>query len=491
MEYGLDSSPEIIQPESMEAVLSEPVEPDLSEPVVDDSPEQEKPDLPEPVEPDLPAQAEPGLSEPDEPDLAEPVEPSSPKIDSTEMSPDYRPDDWPSPNHNLEDEPTPESKGDKPPSSLIMPPGDGPADDTQSPRVPPDNLIGVGAPTDVPLPQADEVSTAEANSHTEDKQSQSASDDIPISQSDKVVSADDGKDRIPEESLAGKEGLTETTAQLSNIKADSSTLVDPQSENLVVASDTTPEKLTELTEQEADQQNDLKSIDAIDINQLKQDALQATYERVPEPKDYESKDSRKHYYDSLCGTLGEELAVRGIGGANLDSMVKKNFEVFDVTTPDEIASVKSHVVGNIDNAIGNYAKDLRCAMGISEEAKYEVPVNSLLEAKNNPEQWEVLKASLPEGIQEASTPEEMRFAIQEASTLRIPVDHVEQVREYLDKVVPKNPELYGIPADLSEEEFKVHMDALKDRVRPIAEGITSHDMRVANRELFQQRFGKR
>src|SRR3989337_1526910 len=105
----------------------------------------------------------------------------------------------------------------------------------------------------------------------------------------------------------------------------------------------------------------------LDSESLKKDAAEATYERVPEPKDFESEGSRKHYYEDLSGTMGEELTIRNIGGASLDSMVKENCAVLDATTPSEMASVKSRIVGKVSSAISNYARDLRDSLGFVEQ----------------------------------------------------------------------------------------------------------------------------
>lgn len=529
-----ESSPEIGSPEPAEPNLPEPVEPDLPEPV--------EPDLPEPVEPDL--------LEPVEPDLPELVEPSA---SAMETSPESNPEIWPSPSSSPEVGPTPEPKGDNPPSPSTMPPGGWPADDTPPPPAPTDNLTEVETPTDMPLSQADVASTAESDSHEEmivpdvedqtlidelqnaraeqeaqiridaqaltdrpppaymdvntinasldESQPQAASDtEASPTQIDDLPSVEEGVENLPEDLAAEKEGLTEAGDILSSDKVDHSTQFSGQNENRDVTSDeiTTenPQDVgsavaVDLRNQGTGKQGVSADASEIGADQLKQDAREATYERVPESKDYESKDARQHYYNDLCGTLGEELAVRSTGGASLDTMLKNNSEIFDVTNPNEYVSVKSHIVGDVDTAVGNYARDLRETLGLTHEEKFDKAVNSLLEAKNEPEQWEVLQESLPPGLRDASTPEEIRSAIQEVATLRVPIDHVEKVHEYLDRVVPKNPELYGIPADLPDEEFQLHLDTLKDRVRPIAEDVTSHDMRVSSRDLFQQRFGKR
>jgi hypothetical protein len=43
--------------------------------------------------------------------------------------------------------------------------------------------------------------------------------------------------------------------------------------------------------------------------------------------------------------------------------------------------------------------------------------------------------------------------------------------------------LYGIPEGLPPDEFQAQLQALQDRVRPIAEGISAHDMRVGAKSV--------
>ena len=124
-------------------------------------------------------------------------------------------------------------------------------------------------------------------------------------------------------------------------------------------------------------------------------------------------------------------------------------------------------------------------MGLVDEETFDKAVNATWEAHTDPEKWGYLQSHLPEAVCNAATVEELRAAMQDASTLRIPADHVEKVQEYLDRVVAKNPELYGIDPDSGEQEFQAKLDALKARVMPIAENVTAHDMRVAARDVFQ------
>jgi hypothetical protein len=226
-----------------------------------------------------------------------------------------------------------------------------------------------------------------------------------------------------------------------------------------------------------------------DIDSLKKDARESAIENVITLKDTESKSARGALYSDACGTLGEQIAMRANGLASLDDSVKHNFETFDLCGEKELASVKSHIVGNEDNAIGEYAQDLRTAMGLRETGKFDTAATRLLDSRNEPDQWEYLKQNLPEAVRNASSLEEIQEAMNKTATLRVPADHVKKVHDYLDEVVPANPELYGIDVPKDDPGFKARLQELKDRVRPIAEGVTAHDMRVEARSVFRGKLG--
>ncbi len=163
--------------------------------------------------------------------------------------------------------------------------------------------------------------------------------------------------------------------------------------------------------------------------------------------------------------------------------------MFDAVNHEEIASVKTHIIGQEENAIANYAKDLRATLGLveDEQEKLDKAANSLWEARSDADKWKFLSANMPEAIRNASSQEELKEALKETASLRIPADHVEKVREYLDRVAQKEPELYGLPNDSSSEEFASALDDLKARVLPINEGLTAHEMRLAAKEIYQRK----
>jgi hypothetical protein len=224
---------------------------------------------------------------------------------------------------------------------------------------------------------------------------------------------------------------------------------------------------------------------ALDIDQLKSDAISAAVVRINEPSDSGSKSVRTSLYSDACGTLGEELCVRANGLNRLDETLKNNTPVFDASSDTELASVKAHIVGNEENAIGNYAHDLRSAMGLVDEDTFTKAATTLWDARADPEKWSYLQEHLPEKVCNAASIEELAEAMRESATLRVPADHVDKINEYLDRVAEKNPKLYGIDPETSPEEMQAKIDALKARVLPIAEGVTAHDMRVSARDVFR------
>jgi hypothetical protein len=287
----------------------------------------------------------------------------------------------------------------------------------------------------------------------------------------------DEEPSIVTDAEVGSTQAIQTTEQLAEESAPRG-VDEPSSADVAPQPQAIPEDNTNVLE------NNLEEPTA-DIEKLKSDAIAAAVERLNEPSDPYTKSVRTSVYSDACGTLGEELCIRANGFNGLDETLTNNSPVFDASSESELASVKAHIVGNEEIAIGNYAHDLRAAMGLVDEETFDKAVNATWEAHTDPEKWGYLQSHLPEAVCNAATVEELRAAMQDASTLRIPADHVEKVQEYLDRVVAKNPELYGIDPDSGEQEFQAKLDALKARVMPIAENVTAHDMRVAARDVFQ------
>jgi hypothetical protein len=280
------------------------------------------------------------------------------------------------------------------------------------------------------------------------------------------------------------EALEPTTAVTTQIPPSIDLVQQPPAVEMAV-------KSGDNAESQADPQYvDVAQKQPIDTNLVLPGAIESAIDRVGEPSDLSSKSSRKHLYNDSVGTLGEELAVKTTGGVSLDSTIINNFENYDLINTNEIASVKSHIVGNEKTAMGNYAQDLRGALGLLEEHKLDVATERLWEVKNDPGKWEQLGQTMPAAVCDAASLEEMKESLKATSCIRVPADHVGKVQEYLDRVVPKDPELYGIPPDASQEEIASRLTDLKSRVRPIAEGVTAHDMRIAAKEIYQRKMEK-
>lgn len=215
-------------------------------------------------------------------------------------------------------------------------------------------------------------------------------------------------------------------------------------------------------------------------------------------RNLESQNARKKLYEKSYGQCSEEFFTNSHGGVNLDQTLHNNFETFDTSTKDELASIKCHVTGKLDGAISGYASDLRTSLGYLEPNKFNTAAQSLLEARNNPQQWAKLKDNCPKEILQAvedahksggGNLDGIKKAMQDKATLRIPPEDVGRVHDYLDRVVRKTPEIYGIRSDplLQREAFQAELDKLKDRVKPFTENVSNHQLRLMAKDISQRK----
>lgn len=200
-------------------------------------------------------------------------------------------------------------------------------------------------------------------------------------------------------------------------------------------------------------------------------------------------------YSKLQGQLGESCYHYSRGGGvglvnDLNTELGKHNAVFDSTSAREMASIKTHLSEKNPKAHYAYAQDLREMVGAQDSHKHDAVTGKLWTMKQaGGREWARAEATLPSSVAGARSPAEMKTALIDESALRIPVDQVDATRAHVIKSAMRDPELYGIDPNTppSEREMRANMLAMK--VRPLADGVTSHDLRVMTRELYQRKFG--
>lgn len=177
----------------------------------------------------------------------------------------------------------------------------------------------------------------------------------------------------------------------------------------------------------------------------------------------------------VVGNIGEHITQRSLGeekAHNLNTTVGHNARIYDVGNQNCIASVKTRGVGQgclAKPTIHNYVKDLRVATGRSQikadANKFNAAAQALREAakQNN--------APLPTALQKAQSDKEACDWLRERAELRIPDDHVDQVRSAVKRSVMRDPSAYGLPKDAS---YRVKADLAKElagKVQPMGKEI--------------------
>lgn len=201
-------------------------------------------------------------------------------------------------------------------------------------------------------------------------------------------------------------------------------------------------------------------------------------------------------YRKLSGALGESLYQWEHGGRvglvrDLNSAVGNHLELLDASSPQELTSIKAYVTGRQDPR-GNYASALRELIGEKEPQKLNALSDKLWKMKQEEAlQWKRAEAGLPENIVRAQSPMEMRAAIVDTATMRIPDDHVVPVREHVYRCAVANPENYGISPDQEPSQIESKARLLTLKVRSLAEGTTSRDIKIMSAELYKRKFDAR
>jgi len=199
-----------------------------------------------------------------------------------------------------------------------------------------------------------------------------------------------------------------------------------------------------------------------------QDVQAATRDDISEPERL-TKRRLKAYERKYQGQLAEN-ALAKMGGLSLND-AKGNFPVYDHLFNGETASVKTHLpnIEHENQHLTAYAHDLRVAIGATEakRGKYAGKDGPSFAADHLKE-----FALADADFSHARKPDIHRYLI-DTATLRIPSDHVDDVKNYVRRCAAQDPTLYGLPRHNQAHD----MDRLVERVRPIP--LTEQQLRQA------------
>jgi len=197
---------------------------------------------------------------------------------------------------------------------------------------------------------------------------------------------------------------------------------------------------------------------------------------------------RVEFY-KMRGRMGEELAMADMNGANLNDVTgKSNFANYDVVSPNEVSSVKvKGLTEQGEPRYGDYNKYFRDTVNPESRANQRA-ASDLMDAKSSPE-WQKMSHHLPTDVQMAANQSEMSSALAEHSSLRIPYDQVEPVRNNLQQRVIDSPADYGLDPNTNPDALKIEaQDLVNQHIKPIAENqFSSHDIGQAAARIQQTR----
>jgi hypothetical protein len=185
--------------------------------------------------------------------------------------------------------------------------------------------------------------------------------------------------------------------------------------------------------------------------------------------------------------MHEDAALMKIGGdaknLNGDAAHKMRggqYPTFDISSSKEICSVKSHISqagGPTQQDLAAYKTDFSHMLGWGRA--YE---NGISPKEQDAERIAILAKQgtpIPGELKEADT-EQVASYLQNKSIMRVPENHVDEVRDFLAKDVRKNPENYFLPPELEPTDEQVQ--AIANRIQ--GTGLTSDE--TLNRLNTQQ-----
>ena len=160
------------------------------------------------------------------------------------------------------------------------------------------------------------------------------------------------------------------------------------------------------------------------------------------------------------GRLHEDLALEMLGGdtVNLNDMkipglIGGNYPTFDLSSSSELTSVKSHISkpGTISPEDKKaYKADFAKMLGWGERAFDE----GLSPIERDAKQISELPGRIPIPTElSGASPDEIVKYMQDKTVMRIPDDHVEDVRQTLKVDIEKLPGNYFLPDNPTEEQI--------------------------------------
>ena len=176
-------------------------------------------------------------------------------------------------------------------------------------------------------------------------------------------------------------------------------------------------------------------------------------------------------YNIIVSEIGERVtqeSLRHENAHNLNETIRHNSKLYDIGSLKRVASVKTYGVGRnrlLRSTRDNYVRDLRVAAGRSSRPKDQ---RKFASAAQELQQAAATRPSdLPEGLRRSSSGQAAREWLRKNFELRIPDNHVEEVRGAIRRSVIRYPSAYGLEAGVSYGEKARLGQELALRVRPM------------------------
>ncbi len=180
-------------------------------------------------------------------------------------------------------------------------------------------------------------------------------------------------------------------------------------------------------------------------------------------------DARRHASEAAArATLGGDATILDGAAENL-GMKGNNYPTYDISSSNQVASVKTHWAddGSLsDSARQAYQRDFSHMLGWGRDVgALEQDGQNIISARDK-------GVPVPEGLAIATTAEQAAQYLRDNSILMVPDDHVAIVRADLRARILELPDNYFLPPNPTEEQIA----SLLGRVRGI--GMTSQELQA-------------
>lgn len=192
----------------------------------------------------------------------------------------------------------------------------------------------------------------------------------------------------------------------------------------------------------------------------------------------------------VSGRVGEELAkINTSKAVNLnDFLGKSNIPNYDISSPEDLASVKVMRTKDGKPRYSTYNAHFR-EMVSPKSHKNQLFAKELSNlGATDPLKWKELSQHLPPDVAKANDTVQYAKSSAENSILRISQEQIQKVRDNLIPRIQQDPQSYGLEKSITIEEIDLFV---KKHIQSFDPVITANDIDITTVSSMNRRHGKK